>query len=334
MTATPYQNVLSNARELVSEGLEKTDQLLLGIANSAPGELNSRLNKIMERKGKRIRSTLLFLLAGTKADIRQQETCHRLASAAASIELLHLASLLHDDVIDEQETRRGEPTAHEQWGNKMAVLVGDYALSKALTLVMPDPDRRVASWVSESTAKLVAGEALEIDLAGKEITLEQYIEVIDGKTAALVEAAAACASIIVGMDEIAVEKCSSLGRDFGIAFQIVDDLLDYGIGAADLGKGTFSDLSNGLMTVPLILYYEKCTPKQKQEMETLRKGGAHFEIQQEIFATLDQMGIFEASKELAKSHIAKAVETIMALPDNGYRSHLLNMCKAMAHRNN
>jgi octaprenyl-diphosphate synthase len=334
MTTTPYQDVLAQARELVADGLETTDKMLLSIADNAPGELKARLNKIMERKGKRIRSTLLFLLAGTSIDIKDPKNSNRLAAAAASIELLHLASLLHDDVIDEQETRRGEPTAHEQWGNKMAVLVGDYALSKALTLVMPDDDRRVPTWVSESTAKLVSGEALEIDLASKIITLDQYIEVIDGKTAALVEAAGACSSIISGMSETDVDRCSSLGRDFGIAFQIVDDLLDYGIGAADLGKATFSDLSNGLMTVPLILFYENCSAEQKTEMESLRKDGANPETHKKIFSILDDADIFELSSELAKVHVKKAIATIMTLPENEFRTHLLGMCMAMANRNN
>ena len=160
MNKTPYQVVLKEARELITPGLILTDEKIQEIADKAPGELRTRLSKVLARKGKRIRSTLLFLLASTTIDPNDEKYAHRLAAVAASIELLHLASLLHDDVIDEQDIRRGEPTAHAQWGNKMAVLVGDYALSKALCLVMDDDDRRVPSWVSESTAKLVAGEVL------------------------------------------------------------------------------------------------------------------------------------------------------------------------------
>ncbi len=334
MNQTPYHKVLSEARNMINEGLELTDKKMLAIADEAKGELHSRLHKVMERKGKRIRSILLYLLAGSSIDVNAPEHKDRLAAVAASIEMLHLASLLHDDVIDEQDLRRGQLTAHALWGNQMAVLVGDYALSKALCLVMDDPDRRVPTWVSASTAKLVEGEVLEIDLAEKIISLEQYIEVIDGKTAALIEAAAACASIISGHDPEVVAACASLGRDFGLAFQIIDDLLDYGIGAEDLGKGTYSDLGNGLMTIPIILYYQKCTQDQKNEMEALRQKGDQPEVQKIIFEELNKAGIFKESLKMALKHVELAVKTIEILPQNEFRDQLISVCRSMAGRNN
>jgi octaprenyl-diphosphate synthase len=326
-----YTSVLTDARSKVQAGLDLSDEIIANIAVSAPGELRARMEKIIARKGKRVRSTLLFLIGATGT---KPASLERRAKAASSIELLHLASLLHDDIIDETDMRRGEPTAHTLWGNRMAVLVGDYALSKALELVVVDEDQRVAKVVSEASSKLVAGEVLELDLAGKDLTIEQYYQVIDGKTAALIEACAACGSILAGHSDELVKACGEMGRDFGIAFQIIDDLLDYGFGASDLGKAKYSDLQNGLSTLPMILYYQNLTETEIDHITELRSKGERKDIQKEIISLLTAKNCFLGTQEIAMKHIKQALSTLNSLPDSLAKEQLLSMCGSMATRSN
>lgn len=327
-----YQEVLTNARSTVQEGLDISDAIMNEIAAAAPGELSTRLSTVLSRKGKRVRSTLMFLLARTSAEGVDSIDLRRVASGAASIEMLHLASLLHDDVIDETDIRRGKPTAHSQWGNSMAILVGDYALSKALELVVGDEDRRVPTFVSMASSKLVAGEVLELDHTGGCLTLAKYYEIIDGKTAALIEAAAACGAIYGGHDEATVKRCGSMGRDFGIAFQIIDDLLDFGIGATDLDKALYTDLANDVMTLPMILYYEQADESQTAKMDALRKEASAVEVQEKIVEIFKAAGVFEKTKSIAMKHVEDALAVLASLPDGEGKDSLIQMCGTMAFR--
>lgn len=329
-----YQEVLKNARYQVENGLELSDQIMNEIAEAAPGELRTRLKTVLSRKGKRVRSTLMFLLARTARDGVDSINLERVAKGAASIEMLHLASLLHDDVIDETDIRRGNPTAHSQWGNSMAILVGDYALSKALELVVSDEDRRVPTFVSIASSKLVAGEVLELDHTGGCLSLSKYYEIIDGKTAALIEAAAACGAIYAGHDEDNVAKCAAMGRDFGIAFQIIDDLLDYGIGAVDLDKALYTDLANDVMTLPMILFYEKADKSLHAQVDGLRTQAEIKENQEKIVEIFAEVGVFDETKTMAMKHIESALEVLASLPDGEGKAALIQMCGTMAFRSN
>lgn len=327
-----YQEVLTEARSKVEEGLAISDEIMNEIATSAPGELSTRLTTVLSRKGKRVRSTLMFLLARTSSEGADSVDLRRVASGAASIEMLHLASLLHDDVIDETDIRRGKPTAHSQWGNSMAILVGDYALSKALELVVSDPDNRVPTYVSVASSKLVAGEVLELDHTGTCLTLSKYYEIIDGKTAALIEAAAACGAIYGGHDESTVKACAAMGRDFGIAFQIIDDLLDFGIGATHLDKALYTDLANDVMTLPMILFYDQCSDEAAAQMDQLRKQAGSVEIQEQIVEIFKTAGVFEKTKTMAMKHVEDALGVLASLPDGEGKTSLIQMCGTMAFR--
>ena len=164
-----YQESILAARTLVQEDLQRVSQEMDRLADRMHhAEMRERLQIILARKGKQVRSTLMLLLARTGS---QNPDIDRLARTAASVELVHTASLLHDDVIDETEMRRGELTAHSRWGNKIAVLTGDYVLSCALGLVIGDPDRRIAARVSESSSRLVAGEVAQMDFQGRSLGL-------------------------------------------------------------------------------------------------------------------------------------------------------------------
>ncbi len=327
-----YQNVLQQARLNIQDGLELTETFIQDIANNAPGSLKDRMLTITARPGKRVRSTLLFLIAQTG---QGQPALERIAKAAASIEMLHLASLLHDDVIDSTDLRRGEPTAHSLWGNQLAILVGDFTLSKALELVVSDIDNRIPIKVSQASSQLVAGEILEIDLTGTQLTQAEYFEVIDGKTAALIEAAAACGAILAQHSPEQIIALTQMGRQFGIAFQIIDDLLDFGFGASDLGKAKFSDLSNDVMTLPMIIYMEESSAEKQEEMRLLRNTAIeNSESRTQITKILSDSGAFLKTQKIALDLVQSALQTINSLPQSKGKEHLLAMCGSMAVRSN
>lgn len=329
---TTYQQVVQVARSHVQPGLDLSDSLMLQVAEQAPGELCKRMTQLSSRKGKRIRSILLFLLAETG---EKPADPLRAARAAASVEMLHLASLVHDDVIDESPQRRGVRTAHTEWGNKIAVLVGDYILSKSMEFVVDEDDRRIPKCLAEAASALIAGEIMELDYAGRrDLTLEQYLQVIEGKTASLVDACARCGAVLAGHSPELVDACGKLGSHFGIAFQIIDDLLDYGVGAGDLGKAKFSDLNNGLVTLPLLFYFADCDAAERASFEDLLSRAVEAGVAQQIVAQLQLKGSFEKTKEMAMEHLADAADILSRLPATPARDLLVSFFGSMAERSN
>lgn len=329
---TTYQQIVQVARNHVQAGLDLSDSLMLQVAEQAPGQLSTRMVQLSSRKGKRIRSILLFLLAET--GLAPHDPL-RAARAAASVEMLHLASLVHDDVIDESLERRGVRTAHSEWGNKVAVLVGDYILSKSMEFVVDEADRRIPACLAGAASSLIAGEIMEIDYAGRrDLTVEQYFQVIHGKTASLVDACARCGAMLAGHSPELVDSCGRLGTHFGLAFQIIDDLLDYGVGAKDLGKAKFSDLGNGLVTLPLLFYFQDCTPEERQQIDSLLGQTSQPGVVAQIVALLQQKGSFEKAKETAMEHLADAAQILSRLPETPARQLLVSFFASMAERSN
>ena len=194
-----FQVVLGQARELVKDQLAMTERVIMQVAENAPAGISDRLLSLFGRKGKRIRSTLLCLIANCGANAPDKD---RVAHACASVELLHLASLVHDDIIDGTELRRGQITAHKEWGTQIAVLVGDYVLSQSMRCVIDEEARNIPVIISDAADKLIVGEIMELDHCG-EMTLSRgmYNEIIDRKTAALIEAAARIGGIMAGFDK-------------------------------------------------------------------------------------------------------------------------------------
>jgi octaprenyl-diphosphate synthase len=328
-TEISYEQVLREARDSVGAGLDKVHSLMLEVADQAPGTLAGHLNSLLVRKGKRIRSTVLLLLAGTGRSLNLE----RAARVAAAIELIHLASLVHDDIIDGSDLRRNEKTAHQRWGNRMAVLLGDYTLARSMEMVWSDRDHRLPLSLSKASSRLIMAEVLEIDQAGNaDITLEQYFSVIEGKTASLLQACGECGAILAGCDDAMVKAGAELGRNFGIAFQIIDDLLDYGFGAENLDKRTFSDLKNGNFTLPLILFFAGCTVPERQKMRELL-GQSHLEASQsQIKLMLENHQAFRKARDIAVERINACMPFLESLPDTESARHLRKVCRLMTDR--
>jgi len=324
-----YQYIIEEARNLVKPSLELSDKMMRQVAKNSPQGLRERITQTVERPGKRLRSILLFLLSQSNGEIKDLE---RMAKAASSVEMLHLASLVHDDVIDHSEFRRGVSSLQHSFGNKIAVLAGDYMLAQSLVFVINEEDRRIPHSLANAASSLVAGEILEVDLSGNiNISFEDYIRVIEGKTASLLVSCAQSGAILAGYNNEIVEECGNLGLHFGIAFQIIDDILDYGIGAEALGKNNFGDLQNGLITLPLLLYFKK---NPKEEMETLVKNATDPSTAILITERLKNENCFEEAKIIACSHLFKAMEVLEKLPQSHINTLLKDFFEAMAERRN
>lgn len=328
-TEIPYEQVLKEARDSVSAGLDEVHNLMVQVADGAPGTLAGHLNSLLVRKGKRIRSTFLLLLASTGRNANME----RVARVSAAIELIHLASLVHDDIIDGSDLRRNEKTAHQRWGNRMAVLLGDYTLAKSMEMVWSDRDHRLPLSLSKASSRLIMAEVLEIDQAGNaDITLEQYFSVIDGKTASLLQACGECGAILAGFDDAMIRSGAELGRNFGIAFQIIDDLLDYGFGAENLDKRTFSDLKNGNFTLPLILFFAGCLPAERARMRELLANPQLESAQEQIKRMLESHRAFEKARGIAVERVNACMPFLESLPDNESSRHLRKVCRLMTDR--
>jgi len=329
MNESEFTSVLEKIRSAVSEGLDRSSDIMQKVASDAPGSLRHYLGELVAHKGKRMRATfvLLLALAGKKSSLE------RAALVASAIELLHLATLVHDDIIDESEMRRHRLTAHMQWGPRIAVLVGDYALSKALDLIIDDEDRRLPSSLSRASGQLIAGEIMEIEQSGNmELTVQEYMDVIYGKTASLWETCGKSGALLGGYEDNLIEKCSELGRNMGIAFQIVDDLLDYGFGAHNTGKKENLDLKNGIVTLPIILFFQNSSEENKMAMKTmLHKSGDAFN-QEKITQLIMESGSFQNAKKMAHEKINFCINTIKEFPQSKYLDYLIELCEIVGHR--
>lgn len=326
-----FQTALISAQSLVKEELEQAEAVMQAVAKDAPPGTAERLQHLMLRKGKRIRSTLLALVAvsGNSKDVS------RIAHACAGVEILHLASLVHDDIIDGTEIRRGAKTAHKEWGNQVAVLVGDYLLSESMRCLLDDSDKRVLEVLSRAANRLIVGEIQELDNTGNtELTSDDYLSIIWGKTAALLDASARLGAIIAGFDDELLDKCGKMGAYFGIAFQIIDDLLDFGYGAKDLDKAKFTDLANGLITLPLILYFEGVTKAEKLGMLALVSRAAEDGVPEAICEKLQTSGVFERVKKIAVGYLDTATDLANELPSSVIADQLGVLFSQMSNRTN
>lgn len=329
-----FTEVLARARETVRAGLELCQEFIQNITNEAPGALRPRLQEITSRPGKRVRATMMLLIGAMGKPV-DAETLYKQARVAASLEMLHLASLVHDDVIDESELRRGSRTPNAKWGNKMAVLVGDYILSKSMELAVQEEDKRIPAILSRASSQLVAGEILEMDLAGKfDAKVAEYEAVIEGKTASLFDACGQSGAILAGQNPEMVVACGNLGRHFGLTFQIIDDLLDFGVGAGDLGKAKFSDLANGLITLPILLYFEQCPADQRDTMAQLLQAASvdSSEASAQVQKILSESGVYDTTLEMAMAHMQSAMDILDRLPMSAERDLMAEVCLSTLHR--
>ncbi len=237
--------------KLIKEPIEQDLLDFIDLFNHAltheDGLLSQALSHIRQRGGKRMRPILILLMAknyGTVSSVTQH--------AAVGLELLHTASLVHDDVVDESSERRGQASVNATYDNKVAVLVGDYILSTALLHVSKTSHQRIVEYLAELGRTLAAGEILQLtNIQNQEIAEEVYYQIIKNKTAALFEACASIGALSAGASDEDVKLAAQFGQDLGIMFQIRDDIFDY-YDSKEIGKPTGNDMAEGKLTLPVI----------------------------------------------------------------------------------
>lgn len=275
---------------------------------------------LVEAGGKRLRP-MLTLAAARLCGYDGPYHVH----LAATVEFIHTATLLHDDVVDESQQRRGRPTANLLWDNKSSVLVGDYLFARSFQLMTETGNMRVLSILSNASAVIAEGEVLQLTAAQDLATTEDiYLKVVRGKTAALFSAATEVGGVIAGAPEDQVRALFDYGDALGIAFQIVDDLLDYGGSTGAIGKNVGDDFRERKLTLPVIKAVAKADAEERAFwVRTIEKGKQQDGDLEEAQAILARHGAMEEARQEALAWAAKARASLSQLPDHPLR-HMLD----------
>jgi octaprenyl-diphosphate synthase len=275
---------------------------------------------IISAGGKRIRPRLVLLFSGALGFDGAER--HMLA---ATVEFIHTATLLHDDVVDESALRRGRPTANALFGNAASVLVGDFLYSRAFQMMVSVDRMRVLEVLADATNVIAEGEVLQLmNMHDPDLGVESYLRVIRYKTAKLFEASARLGAVLAESTTLVEDACADYGRHLGTAFQLVDDLLDYEGDATALGKNVGDDLREGKPTLPLLLAMARGTP---QEREVVRHAIEQGEVARlaDILAIVRRTGAIDATRTAARAEARQAEAALELLPDSDCRRALLDL---------
>jgi len=311
----------------IKEELEVFDRKLKKSLDSDSPLIYQIANHILERRGKRLRPALVYLSA--KANGGKNE---KLTLAALAIELLHTATLLHDDVVDQSQTRRGQQTVNSRWGNLVSVLMGDYLFAKAFKIMMATGSSPLLQAISKATERVSFGELLQIqECFNYDLDEKSYLDIIREKTASLFSVS--CESgVILSKRNNHNQNFQSYGENFGIAFQITDDLLDL-IGKREkTGKELGNDLKEGKITLPLIYAFKRSSQKAKKEIIKLIENNFDHNGFFEILNFVQNQGGVDYAKSRAFEFGESALDFISDLKDSESKDSLINLVNFMVNR--
>ena len=291
--------------------------------------LNRITHYIIKRKGKQMRPMLIFLFSKLLNSGNVNEKVYRGASV---IELIHTATLIHDDVVDESKRRRGFFSINAIWKNKIAVLVGDFLLSRGMILCIENKDYDHLDIISESVKKMSEGELLQIEKSRSlDIDETVYFEIIKKKTASLISSCCKIAAVSVTKQKKIIESVSKIGENIGIAFQIKDDLFDYG--KRKIGKPRGIDIKEKKLTLPLIYTLNEVdNRKKKWIINSIKKHNRDKSIIKEIISLVKETGGLEYAIEKMNYFHKIALEDLNKLPDNEFKSSLTEMINYVIQR--
>ncbi len=246
---------------------------------------------------------------------------------AATVEFIHTATLLHDDVVDESARRRGRPTANLLWDNKSSVLVGDYLFARAFQLMVETRDLRVLGILSNAAAEIAEGEVLQLTAAASLKTTEAvYMQVVRGKTAALFSAATEVAGVIAGAGEERTAALAAYGDALGVSFQITDDLLDYGGLSARLGKDVGDDFRERKMSLPVIRAFAKADAGEREFwLRVIEKGDQADGDLETAIDIMRRRGSLDSVRETALAHASRAQDALAPFPDSPWKRSLSDL---------
>jgi octaprenyl-diphosphate synthase len=305
----------------VAEHMVRVDAVIGDRLRSEVALVNQIAQYIVSAGGKRIRPRLVLLFANALGYTGEAQF-----TLAATVEFIHTATLLHDDVVDESTLRRGRKTANAVFGNAASVLVGDFLYSRAFQMMVSVSDMRVLDVLADATNVIAEGEVLQLmNMHDPDLAVDEYLRVIRSKTAKLFEASARLGAILAAADPATERVCADYGRALGTAFQLVDDLLDYDGKTDELGKNVGDDLREGKPTLPLLVAMAR---GNESERRMIRDAIEHGEVTRlpEIVAAVRRTGAIDAARELARIEAQTASLRAAELPASPYRDALLHLC--------
>ena len=310
-----------NAAELMAADMGAVDAVIRHRLASDVVMINQIAHYIISAGGKRLRPMLVLLFSKALGFEGRERF-----ELAATVEFIHTATLLHDDVVDESALRRGRQTANALFGNAASVLVGDFVYSRAFQMMVSVNRMRVLEVLADATNVIAEGEVLQLmNMHDPDLSVDDYLRVIRYKTAKLFEASARIGAVLAEADTAVEESCAAYGRSLGTAFQLIDDLLDYEGATEQLGKNVGDDLREGKPTLPLLLAMERCTAPER---ELIRHSIEHGEVARlpEIVEIVRHTGAIAATRAAARAEADKAAHALAVLPESAYREALLDLC--------
>jgi octaprenyl-diphosphate synthase len=315
-------------KNLTSSEAAAVDQLILNELSSDVVLINQVGHYIISNGGKRLRPMLLLLTAKALGQVTDSHLI-----LAAVIEFIHTATLLHDDVVDESALRRGQESANAVWGNAASVLVGDYLYSSAFEMMVRTHNMRVMEILSKTTTAIAEGEVLQLlNCNNPDTTEAKYLEVIARKTAILFSAATRLGAVLSNASQEVEDCLAAYGQHLGIAFQLIDDALDYKASTEELGKNLGDDLAEGKPTLPLIYAIAQGTPRQAQiVIDAIRNGSR--ESFTEVYDVVKSTQAIEYTEQQAQQQVQQAVAALACLEDSIYKQALTLLAEFAVQRN-
>ena len=316
----------------IADDLRRVDAALQGMADSPDamtGGVSERLAHVLAIPGKRLRPSITLLASR----LWGQGSSQRVLAMAVAVELLHLATLIHDDTVDRADVRRGHATAARLWGSEIALVLGDYIFAASARFVCDTNDLRVIRRFSESSCELARGELMELlDVGNPDITRAGYEQRIYDKTASLFTTAAEGGAILGGADEEGIERLRTYGYNIGMAYQVIDDILDFESTSETLGKPAGQDLAAGIVTLPAILLKER-SPGASAVSELLAAGREFpSRLLDRAVEQVRSPGVLDEARQVVDGYIGAAVEALGPFPDSPERDSLLDIARFVVER--
>ena len=316
-------------QDLMKVDMKKVDDILINRLDTEVDLINQMSRYIITSGGKRLRPLLLLLCAKATG----YEGKHHYPLAVV-IELIHTATLLHDDVVDESNIRRGGDSANEIWGNAASVLVGDFLYSRAFEIMVEPDSMQIMRILSKATNMIAEGEVMQLlNIRNIGISQSDYYGVIERKTACLFEAACQIGAILSNAPKMTVKALSDYGLHLGNAFQVIDDVLDYESSAEIMGKEVGDDLAEGKITLPMIYALEKTSGVKNKFLKTAIKNPETANIN-DIVSILTDIKAFEFTRLIAENESNKALKSLENIPKSEYQKALSLLCELSLNRKN
>jgi len=317
---------INDVISLVSDDMAVVNKTISSNLDSDVALINQLGAYIVQAGGKRLRPVAL-LLAAKASDPEQSQTTSEQTLLAAIVEFIHTATLLHDDVVDESEMRRGRETANEVFGNAASVLVGDYLYSRSFQMMVEIGSMRVMEILSHTTNQIAEGEVMQlINCGSAETTEHQYMETIQSKTAILFEAATQLGAVITKQASPVEEAMAAYGLHLGTAFQLVDDILDYTAEAEAMGKNVGDDLAEGKPTLPLINAIERSSGQDKALLVDAITNARRDNLSA-VLTIIEKTGSLAYTARVAREQANMAQKALTAIPDSIFKDALMSLAE-------